>query len=190
MLRRLQPQPRLRNNMEVRAHLRFLRIAPRKVRLVIGLVRGMGVEQAVDQLSVLPKRAALPVLKLINSAVANAEHNFKLERKNLLIKSIVANEGPKLKRFRPRAFGRAAEILKRMTHVTIVLEDIAKSTPKKTEVKKIAKLDLPTGEIKGQPVKSAVAAVKPSTEKTSKSPTAKSKARDAQDVTIRRQGQS
>ncbi len=180
--------------MEVRAHLRFLRIAPRKVRLVIGLVRGMPVEQAVDQLSVLPKRASLPVLKLLNSAIANAEHNFKLERKDLRIKSIVANEGPKLKRFRPRAFGRAAEILKRMTHVTIVLEDLAKSAPKKIVVKK-EKLELVSGQaLKGEPLKNAN--VSDTTEKalvatkTAKSPTAKSKARDAQDVTIRRQGKS
>lgn len=176
--------------MEVRAHLRFLRISPRKVRLVIGLVRGMSVEQAVDQLTVLPKRAALPVLKLLNSAVANAEHNFQLEKKNLRIKSIVANEGPKLKRFRPRAFGRAAEILKRMTHVTIVLEDLAKSTPKKIEAKKVDKIDLAKTEVKGEPIKSAVAPVRPSTVKTTKSPSAKPKARDAQDATIRRQGQS
>jgi len=176
--------------MEVRAHLRFLRISPRKVRLVIGLVRGMPVEQAVDQLTVLPKRASLPVLKLLNSAIANAEHNFKLERKDLRIKSIVANEGPKLKRFQPRAFGRAAEILKRMTHVTIVLEDIAKSAPKKVASKKMETVDLTKAEIKGEPVKSGVAEKKTSTAKTSKSPTAKSKSRDAQDVTIRRQGKS
>lgn len=176
--------------MEVRAHLRFLRISPRKVRLVIGLVRGMSVEQAVDQLTVVPKRAALPVLKLLNSAVANAEHNFQLERKNLIIKSIVANEGPKLKRFRPRAFGRAAEILKRMTHVTIVLEDLAKSSPEQLKVKKPVTLDALKGDVKGEPVKSDVTPIKLSTAKTSKSPSAKPKARDAQDATIRRQGKS
>lgn len=176
--------------MEVRAHLRYLRISPRKVRLVIGLIRGLGIEQAVDQLTVLPKRAALPVLKLLNSAVANAEHNFRLERKNMIIKSIVANEGPKLKRFRPRAFGRAAEILKRMTHVTIVLEDLAKSMPKKIEAQKVDKINLAKTEVKGEPVKSAAGPAKATGVKTAKSPSAKPKARDAQDVTIRRQGQS
>lgn len=176
--------------MEVRAHLRFLRISPRKVRLVIGLVRGMPVEQAVDQLTVLPKRASLPVLKLLNSAIANAEHNFKLERKNLRIKSIVANEGPKLKRFQPRAFGRAAEILKRMTHVTIVLEDNAKSSPKKIVEKKIETVDMTTANTKGKPVKSPMATLKTPAGKTTKSPTAKPKAHDAQDVTIHRQGKS
>lgn len=176
--------------MEVRAHLRFLRISPRKVRLVIGLVRGMPVEQAVDQLTVLPKRASLPVLKLLNSAIANAEHNFKLERKNLRIKSIVANEGPKLKRFQPRAFGRAAEILKRMTHVTIILEDAAKSTPKKIVEKKIETIDMTATNTKGKPARSPVAAVKSPAGKPNKSPTAKSKAHDAKDVTIHRQGKS
>lgn len=176
--------------MEVRAHLRFLRISPRKVRLVIGLVRGMPVDQAIDQLTVLPKRAALPVLKLINSAVANAEHNFKLEKKDLRIKSIVANEGPKLKRFQPRAFGRAAEILKRMTHVTVVLEDLAKSAPKAKAEKAPATVSTPTNEVKSAPVTNTVEKKAKPAGKTSKSPSAKAKARDAQDSTIRRQGKS
>lgn len=174
--------------MEVRAHLRYLRIAPRKVRLVIGLIRGMSVEQATDQLSVVPKRAALPILKLLNSAVANAEHNFQLEKKNLRIKSIVANEGPRLKRYRPRAFGRAAEILKKMTHVTIVLEDPTAVAGKKPAVKKIATVEAPKNEIKGEPVEAAVVAPTSPKGKTAKSPTAKAKARGAQDATIRRQG--
>jgi len=71
--------------MEVRAHLRYLRISPRKVRLVVNLVRGLPVDQAIDQLTVLPKRSALPVLKLIKSAVANAEHNFKLDPSNYVL---------------------------------------------------------------------------------------------------------
>lgn len=177
--------------MEVRAHLRYLRIAPRKVRLVVDLVRGMQVDAAVDQLTALPKGSALPVLKLINSAVANAEHNFKLQRADLRIKSIVANEGPRLKRWQPRAFGRAAEILKKMTHVTIVLEDAAKSAAPKPAAKKAASTTKPatTDDMKQAPAKSE--AVKtPTTPKTTKSPTAKAKARDAQDVTIRRQGKS
>ena len=175
--------------MEVRAHLRYLRIAPRKVRLVINLVRGMSVEQAIDQLSVLPKRSSLPVLKLLNSAVANAEHNFKLEKKNLRIKSIVANEGPKLKRWQPRAFGRASEILKRMTHITIVLEDLAKSPAPKKGATKIETTKLETNTVKlPATTAKATVATKPAVKKTSKSPTAKSKARDAQDQTVRRSG--
>lgn len=174
--------------MEVRAHLRYLRIAPRKVRLVINLVRGMSVEQATDQLSVLPKRSALPVLKLLNSAVANAEHNFQLEKKNLIIKSITANEGPKLKRWQPRAFGRAAEILKRMTHITIILEDIAKSPAPKKGASKISTNKLETNTVKLPATTAPARTTKATVKKTSKSPTAKSKARDAQDITVRRSG--
>lgn len=176
--------------MEVRAHLRFLRIAPRKVRLVVNLVRGLPVDQAIDQLNVLQKRSALPVLKLLNSAIANAEHNFKLERSNLRIKSIVANEGPRLKRWQPRAFGRAAEILKKMTHITIILEDIAKTpAPKKVKAEKQATISTPAAEIKHAPATPAPAAA-PLTKTVKKSATAKSKARDAQDVSVRRQGKS
>jgi large subunit ribosomal protein L22 len=175
--------------MEVRAHLRYLRIAPRKVRLVINLIRGMHVELAIDQLSVLPKRSSLPILKLLNSAVANAEHNFKLEKKNLIIKSITADEGPKLKRWQPRAFGRAAEILKRMTHVTIVLEDIAKSAAPKKGASPMSTTKLETNTIKLPSASTkTTSTVKKTVKKTSKSPTAKSKARDAQDVTVRRSG--
>lgn len=178
--------------MEVRAHLRFLRIAPRKVRLVINLIRGLHVDQAVDQLAVLPKRSALPILKLLHSAIANAEHNFQLVRKDLRIKSIVANEGPRLKRYQPRAFGRAGEILKRMTHVTIVLEDLAKSVPKQHQPQKVTTTKAMSDMLKQESstAKTApVPAMKPN-KKTTATSTAKSKAHDAQDVTIRRQGKS
>ena len=107
--------------MDVSAKLRYLRVTPRKVRLVIDTVRGKSVVEADAMLSVIPKHASLPLRKLIASAVANAEHNFQLKKEDLIIKSIVADEGPKLKRFRPRAFGRAAEILKRSSHVTVIL---------------------------------------------------------------------
>lgn len=173
--------------MLVRAHLRYLRIAPRKVRLVIGLVRGLSVEAAIDQLSVLPKRASLPVLKLLNSAVANAEHNFKLDRKELIVKSIVANEGPRLKRYQPRAFGRAAEILKRTTHITIVLEDKAQSKPQATKPVAAKPVDLTAAEVKQAPIQPKAAPAKKSPT-TKKSSTAKSKARDAADKQVRRSG--
>lgn len=174
--------------MEVRAHLRYLRIAPRKVRLVINLIRGMQVDRALDQLSVLPKASTLPVTKLLKSAIANAENNFQLVQKDLYIKSIVANEGPKLKRYRPRAFGRAAEILKRMTHVTIILEDKAKSPAPKKGVKpvKAETAKVQTEEVKHAPAKPAVAK-KP----VKKQPaTTKAQERDAQDKIIQRRGES
>ncbi|MEK7537669.1 MAG: 50S ribosomal protein L22 [Patescibacteria group bacterium] len=176
--------------MEVRAHLRYLHISPRKVRLVVNLVRGLPIDQAVDQLTVLPKRASRPVLKLLNSAVANAEHNFKLERKSLRIKSIVANEGPRLKRYRPRAFGRAAEILKRMTHVTVVLEDLAKTAPLKAAPTKPAAVTATKGPVKQAPVKAPIVPGQAAFKPPSKSPTAKPQARGAEDPSIRRQGTS
>lgn len=175
--------------MEVRAHLRFLRMAPRKVRLVTNLIKGLPVDHAVDQLSVLPKRASLPVLKLLNSAIANAEHNFQLKRDELFIKSIVANEGPRLKRYQPRAFGRAAEILKRMTHVTIVLEDKSKSKPKKAAAKTpAAPVKLGATDVKTETTTTKVPTKAATVKKPAKSPTAKSKARDAQDAVVRRTG--
>lgn len=176
--------------MEVRAHLRYLRIAPRKVRLVINLIRGLSVEQATEQLTVLPKRSALPILKLLNSAIANAEHNFKLERKNLIVKSIIANEGPRLKRYQPRAFGRAAEILKRMTHVTIVLED-PKHVDPKPKAKATTPKTVPAESVKvDQAPKQPVAAKPKPAARAKKLPTDQAKARDAKDKEIRRQGTS
>ena len=111
--------------MDVIAKLRYLRISPKKVRLVLGLIRGQHVTIAEQQLVNLPKRSCLPILKLIKSAQANAEHNFKLDPKELFIKKAFADEGPKLKRFIPRAMGRATPVLKRMSHVTIVLAPIS-----------------------------------------------------------------
>lgn len=167
-------------------------MSPRKVRLVIDLIRGLPVDQALDQLSVVPKRAALPVRKLLLSAVANAEHNFKLQREHLRVKAITANEGPRLKRYQPRAFGRAGEILKRMTHVTIVLEDATVKVAKPVPTTSPTTTKASAATVKHAPSTSAPAVVKPavSPKKTSKSSTAKSKARDAQDVTVRRQGKS
>lgn len=114
--------------MDVRARLRFLRMGPRKVRLLTNLLRGLSVASAEAQLRVTPKAAARPLLKLLQSAVANAKHNYQLDPDRLIIKSFLTDEGPKLRRWTPRAFGRAAPILKRMSHVTIVLSDrMAKS---------------------------------------------------------------
>ena len=124
--------------MEVRAKISGLKIAPRKVRLVCDVIRGMTCEQAVSQLQFMTKKSALPILKLLNSAIINAENNFKLKKDNLFIKEIFADEGAKLKRWRPRAFGRAAPILKRSSHITIVLEE-KKPTKAKIKTKKVSK---------------------------------------------------
>jgi large subunit ribosomal protein L22 len=97
----------------------------------------MTVVKGLDQLSILPKRSALPVSKLIKSAVANATHNHRLDEKTLVIQSIVANEGPRLKRFQPKAYGRANPILKRTTHITVILEgkELKAAKPVKSEAK-------------------------------------------------------
>lgn len=107
--------------MEVIAKAKNIRMSPRKVRLVIDVIRGMDVTRAQTQLRFLKKAAALPVLKLLNSAIANAEHNFQMDKATLLVKTITADGGPTIHRWTPKAFGRAAPIRKRTSHITIVL---------------------------------------------------------------------
>ena len=116
--------------MEVKAKARFIRQSPRKVRLVLELIKNMDVKTAQDQLSVLPKKASETVLKLLNSAIANAKHNNKKNTEDLFVAQAFADQGPTIKRFRPRAFGRAGAIRKRTSHITIVLGE-----KKKTETK-------------------------------------------------------
>ena len=140
--------------MEVKAFLRHLRMAPRKVRLIVDTIRGLKVKEAETRLSFTNRDAARPVLKLLQSAVANATHNFKLDPETLFVKTIAADGGATLKRFRPRAMGRAAPIRKRTTHITLILSDeptpvkgkkgvkvaapVASEAPKKAESKKKA----------------------------------------------------
>lgn len=109
--------------MEVKASARFIRMSPRKVRLVSDIVRGMQADAAALQLQFINKAAARPILKLLRSAMANAEHNFKLDQRKLFIKTLTVDGGPVLKRSRARAFGRAAPIRKRSCHINIVLEE-------------------------------------------------------------------
>lgn len=106
----------------MKATLRFLRISARKTRLVADLVRGKNVEEAIFTLAVTRRAASEPISKLIASAKANAESaNEELDADQLYVKEIYVNEGPTLKRFRPRAMGRATRINKRTSHVTCVL---------------------------------------------------------------------
>ncbi|WP_381415353.1 50S ribosomal protein L22 [Spiroplasma endosymbiont of Anurida maritima] len=109
--------------MEVKAHLKTIRISARKVRLVLDMVRDKKAGEAVIMLDNINKRAALPVKKLVSSAIANAVNNNGLDADTLYIKEIFASEGPTLKRFRPRAHGRAYEILKRTSHITVTVSD-------------------------------------------------------------------
>ncbi len=110
------------NHMEkVIAKLHYLNITPRKVNLVARLIAGMDVNQAKVQLEHLPKRSALPIKKLVDSALANAIHNFQLSEGNLFIQEIKVTQGPMLKRGFPRSRGRVDTKRKRMSHITIVL---------------------------------------------------------------------
>lgn len=108
--------------MEIKAKLNYLRITPRKVRLVADLVRNMDVKQAETQLKFMPKRASAPLLKLLNSAIANAKNNFNLEKDVLYIKKITVDEGPPFKRWRAGSRGRANPIIKRTSHINLVLD--------------------------------------------------------------------
>ncbi len=175
--------------MEVRAHLRHLLITPRKARLVVDIVRGLPVGQAIDQLAAQPKAAARPVMKLIQSAMANARHNFKLDPQGLYVKSIVANEGPRLKRYRARAFGRAATVQKRMSHISLVLaERPGHSTPtaaKTTGPAGLPRLRRPT--IKGGPAEPPISS-RPFTRPPSGP--APERKRAAQDAEVPRKGES
>lgn len=106
---------------EVRARLRYLRMSPRKVRFVANVIRGMDVEEALDHLRAIKKAAREPIIKLIQSGIANAQHNYQLEKKVLYIKSIRVDGGPTLKRWHPRAHGRAGMIRKRTSHIFLLL---------------------------------------------------------------------
>lgn len=105
--------------MQVKAQAKFLRMSPQKVRLVLGLVRGLPVAAAKQQLQFSSKEAARAILKVLDSAVANARHNAAMDVSGLFVTQAFADEGPKIHRFRPRARGSAAPIRKRMSHVTI-----------------------------------------------------------------------
>ncbi len=109
--------------MKVRAQAKYIRQSPYKVRRVLDLVRGLPVHEAEHILALTPRRAADPVGKVLRSAVANAEHNFALDADELVVAEAYADEGPTLKRFRPRARGRATRIRKRTSHITIVVAD-------------------------------------------------------------------
>lgn len=108
---------------EVTAQLNNLRMAPRKVRAVSNLIKGKNVIMALDQLEVMVKRSGLPVAKLLKSAVANAENNNSMIKENLYVKSINVDEGVKLKRFKPKGFGRVSPIEKKTSRIRLVLAE-------------------------------------------------------------------
>ena len=105
-----------------RAIARYVRISSRKVKVVIDLIRGKSVREAQAILMYTPKAASPVVEKLLNSAIANAENNLEMSSDTLYVAEVFANQGPTLKRFRPRAQGRASSIRKRTSHITIILD--------------------------------------------------------------------
>ncbi len=109
--------------MEAKAIVRHVRIAPRKAQLVVDLVRGKNIDEALAILKYTPKAAAPIIEKLVKSAVANAENNYNMDADRLYISDIYANQGPTMKRFRPRAMGRATTIRKRTSHIGVVLKE-------------------------------------------------------------------
>lgn len=117
--------------MQVVAKLNNLKIAPRKVRLVSDVISGMPVNDALIELSKQVKRSSEPMEKLLRSAIANAEHNFGLDPGNLYVFSSVVGEGQRLKRWQPRAFGRANPIIRRLSKVTLVLEETVEGLNRK-----------------------------------------------------------
>jgi large subunit ribosomal protein L22 len=138
--------------MEVRASAKHIKMSAKKIRLVIDVVRGLGVNEATDQLKFINKWAAKPVAKLIHSAVANAENNFELDKNNLYIKEIKADEGQTLHRWMPKAHGRATPIRKRTSHIHLMLAEVKDSgerQAKKGKIEAPVKLELRPKEREG-----------------------------------------
>ena len=109
--------------MEATAKATYVRISPRKVQIVLDLIRNQPADKAMAILQYTPKAACEPVMKVLKSAIANAENNNGMNAENLYIAEAYANKGPTMKRIRPRAQGRAYRIEKRMSHITIVLDE-------------------------------------------------------------------
>jgi large subunit ribosomal protein L22 len=109
--------------MEARAKARYVRVTPRKARRVVDLIRGMPADQAQATLAFAPQSASDPVGKVLASAIANAGHNSHLDARSLVVSRAWVDEGPTLKRFRPRAQGRGYRINKRTSHITVIVSD-------------------------------------------------------------------
>jgi len=114
--------------MEARAIAKYIRIAPRKVRLLADMIRGKGVDEAINLLHFTPKHGSVPVEKVLRSAIANAmnkEEGSKLDPEDLFVSEIQVNEGPTMRRYKPGAMGRASTIRKRSSHIIVVVADKA-----------------------------------------------------------------
>lgn len=135
---------------QAKAQLRFLQMAPRKVRLIAASIRGLSVNEAESQLVFRSKRAAGPILKLLRSAVANAKQ-AKMDPAKLVVTKITVDQGPMLKRSLPRAMGRATPIHKKMSHIILVLEESSKAGKPRFNIIKKEKAAKPEKEIKAKP---------------------------------------
>src|SRR3989338_7790395 len=124
---------------EVKAQLNGLRMAPRKVRAVTNLLKGKDVVYALNQVEFLMKRPVLPLIKLLNSAIANAENNFSMIKSNLYIKAFFVDEGIKLKRYMPKAQGRAGEIQKKTSRIHLILDERVAGLKRQASEKKFQK---------------------------------------------------
>ena len=158
--------------MEVTAKARFQRGSARKARLILEPLRGTRAEDALARLRLAPHAAARPVAKLIASAVANAEHNYSLDKASLVIETLTADQGPSYKRYRPAAKGRANPIRRPSMHVAVTLKAIAlpggkpvkpakAKKPKKSAVKKVSAAEAPKQESKVQSAKASAETAKP-----------------------------
>jgi large subunit ribosomal protein L22 len=116
--------------MEARAQARFVRVTPMKARRVVDLIRGLPATEAQAVLQFAQQAASEPVGKVLDSAIANARNNLNLDLSNLVVAQAYVDEGPTLKRFRPRAQGRAYRIRKRTSHITVVVEELTPTEPK------------------------------------------------------------
>ena len=121
---------------EATASLSNLRITPRKTKLVADFVKGLAVEEAISRLTLLNKSSSLPIKKLIQSALANAKNNFKLNAKDLIVKNVIIGQGRTLKRFKPAAFGTGHALLKRSSNITVTLAVKAEDKKKSKKFKK------------------------------------------------------
>jgi large subunit ribosomal protein L22 len=109
--------------LEARAVEKYIRISPRKIRYVVEMIKSKSIDDAIDMLSLIPRATAIVVKKAIQSAVTNATENHKMKEEDLFISRIMVNEGPTLKRFTPRARGRATKIRKRTAHISVFVSD-------------------------------------------------------------------
>jgi len=139
--------------MMVKANAKYIRVSPRKTRLVANLVRGLNLTEALAKLAVVNKRASTPVAKLLQSALANAKHNFDLDESNLYIKEIHVENGPVFRRWMPKAFGRATPIQKKTSHIFLALDE---RVPSKKKTKEKVKKEIET--VKVENIKNKVAA--------------------------------